>query len=104
MHARASTIQASRDKLGELERILDSAVVDELERSDGYSGIVGLVDPTTGKCVVISFWETDQAMRASDERASRLRNEVSRRLGGSGEPEVERYEVVLQEVRTPVHI
>ena len=104
MHARASTIQASRDKVGELDRILESSVVTELEQSDGYSGIVGLVDPTTGKCVVISFWETDQALRASDERASRLRNEVAKRLGASGEPEVERYEVVLQEVRTPVHM
>ena len=104
MHARASTIQASRDKVGELDRILESSVVSELEQSDGYSGIVGLVDPTTGKCVVISFWETDQAMRASDERASRLRTEAAQRLGATGDATVERYQVVLQEMRTPVHV
>jgi heme-degrading monooxygenase HmoA len=103
MHARASTIQASREKLGELERILESYVLSELEQSDGYSGIVGLSDPTTGKCLVISFWETDQAMRASDERASRLRTDAAQRLGATDDATVERYEVVLQEVRTPVH-
>jgi heme-degrading monooxygenase HmoA len=103
MHARASTIQAARDKLGELERTLESFVLEQLEQSDGYSGIVGMADPTTGKCLIISFWETDQAMRASDERASRLRAEAAERLGATGDVTVERYEVVLQETRTPVH-
>jgi len=103
MHARVSTFQAARDSAGGLERILEREVLAEFEHIDGYSGMVGLLDRASGKCVVISFWESDAAMRASDERATRLRSGVAQRLRSAETPTVERYEVVLQEVRTPVH-
>ena len=104
MHARLSTFQAARDASVGLERILEREVLAEFEHIDGYSGMVGLLDRASGKCVVITFWESDAAMRASDEHATRLRTAVGQRLRATETPTVERYEIVLSEVRTPVHL
>jgi heme-degrading monooxygenase HmoA len=104
MHARLSTYQAARDSAGGLERILEREFLHEFEHIDGYSGMVGLLDRASGKCVVISFWESDAAMRASDEPATRIRSAVGKRLRATETPTVERYEVALHEVRTPVHL
>jgi hypothetical protein len=45
----------------------------------------------------ITFWESEEAMRASEEEADRLREE-SAEVGGDRIAGVERYEVGLFEV------
>src|SRR5919202_1605058 len=50
-----------------------------------------------GKTLGITFWENEEAMRASEEAASRMREE-SAEAGGDTIAGVERYEVGLFEV------
>ncbi len=57
-------------------------------------GALVLVDRGSGKSLSISFWETEDEMRASEELADRARGDAARAVGGSVTG-VERYEVVI---------
>ena len=55
-------------------------------------GVVLLVDRQSGTIVVISLWDGEEALQASEDEATRVREEVT----GPGETaSVERYEVAL---------
>jgi hypothetical protein len=58
-------------------------------------GVVFLVDRHGGTVVVISLWQDEEAMRGSEDEATRVREEVT----SPGETaSVERYEVALLSV------
>ena len=102
MHARVSTLQGSTDQIDEgIDRIRDMTLpaVKEIE---GFKGICSLVDRQTGKGITITLWESDTEMQASEEEANRIRREAAEHLGATGEPTVERYEVALYEIGSPV--
>jgi hypothetical protein len=61
--------------------------------------MVALTDRQSGKTLGISFWESEEAMRASEEGANRLREE-SAEAGRGTVVGVERYEVGLFEVES----
>src|SRR5215213_3202567 len=65
----------------------------------GFSGVLFLADRETGKALSITLWESEQAMRDSEEEASRLRSE-SAEAGGETIAGVERYEVPIVESLT----
>jgi heme-degrading monooxygenase HmoA len=53
-------------------------------------------DRSTGKSITLTFWESEEAMRASEEAADKLRqqaaSEVQEEIAG-----VERFEVYINE-------
>jgi hypothetical protein len=53
-----------------------------------------------GKQPTITLWETEAALRASEEAANRLRPKAADALRASI-ASVERYEVVVSEVKAP---
>jgi hypothetical protein len=59
-------------------------------------GAMVLVDRGSGQSLSISFWETEDEMRASEEQAARSRGEIAD-AGGGNITGVERYEVVIDE-------
>ena len=69
------------------------------EMDPGFKGIIALTDRQSGKLVGITFWESEEAMRASEEGANRLREE-SAEAGGGTVAGVERYEVGLFELES----
>ena len=69
------------------------------EKDPGFKGIIALTDRHSGKLLGITFWESEEAMRATEEEASRLREE-SAEVGGGTVAGVERYEVGLFEVES----
>jgi heme-degrading monooxygenase HmoA len=104
MYARVSTIQGSTDRIDEgIERIRETTLP-EVKQIEGYKGIVSLVDRQTGKGVTFTLWESEEALRASEEEANRIRREAADTLGATAEPAVERYEVALYEVEAPITV
>jgi heme-degrading monooxygenase HmoA len=104
VHARVSTIQGSTDQIDEgIDRIRDTTLP-AVKEIDGFKGILSLVDRQTGKGLTVTLWESEEALRASEEEANRLRREAADRLGSTGEPSVERYEVALYEVESPITV
>jgi heme-degrading monooxygenase HmoA len=55
----------------------------ELENIDGYVGISLLADRQSGRCIITAAYETEDAMRASADKANQLRSRATERFGGT---------------------
>ena len=98
MHARHTTLQASPDKIDDLISELQSSQLPMLKEQDGYKGFTLMVDRGNGRVVGVSFWESEDALRASEEAGDQARGKAVETGGASVEPGVERYEVVLDDM------
>jgi heme-degrading monooxygenase HmoA len=67
------------------------------QEDEGFKGVLALADRQSGKTLTITFWESEETMRATEEEANRLRSELAQ-AGGETIAGVERYEVGIFEV------
>jgi hypothetical protein len=96
--ARVSTY---RGDPGQVDQGLDYArenILPRIQEVDGCEGIYYLVDRESGKALSITFWESEEAMRASEEEADRLRGESAEAADATVE-DVERYEVAISSIQ-----
>jgi hypothetical protein len=96
LFARMNTFEGSPDRLDDALRNVREQVLPQLHQQDGFKGLMFLADYQSGELQLMSFWETVQAMRASEEEANRLRTGVAE-AGDQEIARVERYDVVLFE-------
>jgi hypothetical protein len=61
---------------------------------DGCVGISTMVDRGSGRCIITTAWETEEAMRASAEQARLLRDRAAEQLGGTVE-KIEEWEIAV---------
>ncbi len=102
MYARVTTIEGSTDQIDEgIDRIREMTLP-LIKEIDGFKGICSLVDRQTGKGVTITLWDNEGALQASEEQANRIRRDAAENLGATAEPTVDRYEVAIYEVASPV--
>src|SRR4028119_1336314 len=96
MHARVSTIQGAPGKVDDVARQVQEQTLPRLQKVEGFKGFVALGDRQSGKFIGVSFWESEEALRASDETASGVRSAAAETAGGivAG---VEEYEVLVNE-------
>jgi heme-degrading monooxygenase HmoA len=100
MWVRMSTFQGSTgqsdDEIEQQIKILRENIVPAARQMSGYKGVLSLGDRSTGKSITLTFWESEQAMRGSEEAADKLRQqaaeEVLEEIVG-----VERFEVYINE-------
>ncbi len=97
MHARVTTLEGPPDKLDDATRHVQEQLIPQLQQIDGYKGFIALGDRQSGKLLGVVLWESEEAMRASEEAANRLRGE-SAQAAGAQIVGVERYEVRLFDV------
>jgi heme-degrading monooxygenase HmoA len=71
------------------ESVLPSSTPDE-----GLEGFYHLVDRQSGKAISITLWESEEAMRATEEEANQLRAQIAEAANATIE-NVETYEVAL---------
>jgi hypothetical protein len=101
MYARVSYYSGSPDQVDATISNWRENVLPAVQRRMTQAGIKDqgallLVDRTSGKSLSMSFWETEDDMRASEELADRARGDAAHAVGGSVTG-VERYEVVIDE-------
>jgi heme-degrading monooxygenase HmoA len=92
MFARLGTWQGSAE---ELERWIERArehVKPSIREDAGLTAAYWLVDRAGGKGLIVTFWESEEAMRASEE-ARRRRQAVTSAATGA-QVTTERYEIV----------
>ena len=96
MYARVSTIQGSPGKVDDVTRQTQEQTLPQLQRMEGFKGFVALGDRQSGKMLGVSFWESEEALRASDEAVSNVRSGAAEAADGivAG---VEQYEVLVNE-------
>ncbi len=91
MYARSTTIQAQSSSIDAGIAHVRDTVMPALEGIDGCVGMSLLVDRTSGRCIATSSWESDEAMRASEESIRPMRDQAAELFGGSAQ--VEEWEI-----------
>lgn len=97
MYARISTLEGSPEHIDEGLRQVRENVLPQIQQQEGFKGMVALADRQTGKTIGITFWESEEALKASEEAADRLREDSAEAMSDTIAG-VERYEVGLFEV------
>lgn len=95
MWARVSKFQIPKDRIDEDISESRTTISEAIRTIPGSAGVYYLVDRERGETLAVTLWETEQAMRASEKEASRIREESTTDIGGKI-LSVERYEVALQ--------
>lgn len=94
MHARVTTLEMDPARVDEVRDQLERDDVPEFKKLDGFKGMTLLTERQTGKTIAVTFWESEDALRQSEEAVKDARSRAAE-SGGAGEPQVERYEVIL---------
>lgn len=95
MHARTTTIEGQPDAIDDAVRQVEAQVLPILREQAGFKGFTLHVNRSSGKVMGTSYWESQEAMDASEEAVRAPRDEAARRGGASGAPAVEYYEVII---------
>ena len=96
MYARLTTIEGVPEKMDDAARHAREQTLSQLQQMDGFQGFVALGDRQSGKLLGLAFWESEEALRATEGAASSVRSGVAEAAGGTV-ASVEQYEVVVYE-------
>jgi heme-degrading monooxygenase HmoA len=102
LYARMTTIHSPAERMDEGIAKVKDEIIGMMQQIPGFKGMIGLVDRNANTGITLSLWEDEQAMEAAEEEGSRLRDEAAKAMKAETEPMVNRYEVVLIEMQTPV--
>ena len=91
MYARSTTIQGQPSSIDAGIAHTRDSVMPALEGIDGCVGLSLLVDRTSGRCIVTSSWDSEEAMHASEESIRPIRDRAVELFGGSRQ--VEEWEI-----------
>jgi heme-degrading monooxygenase HmoA len=94
VHARSTTVQAQPSSIDAGLAHIRDEVMPAVQAIDGCVGMSAMIDRETGRCIITTAWETDEAMRASAEKASQLRDRAAENLGGNVE-KIEEWEIAV---------
>ena len=94
MHARMGRVSVSGDKADDMISHVRDTVVPRYEGADGFKGFTLLMDRSGGEAIGISFWESEDAMRASDELGDQARSGAAEAGSGSDQGK-QHYEVAI---------
>jgi heme-degrading monooxygenase HmoA len=94
MHARVSFYEvASGGDVAAAVKGFEDAM-EPLRQMEGNEGATLLVASDSGKAITITYWDTEEHLRSSAERANKLRQETAD-TGGLSIEGVQSYEVAM---------
>ena len=96
MYVRVNTIEGSPDRIDDLTSHIQEQTMPQLRRMEGFEGFVALGDRQSGKVIGVAFWESEEALRATEEALSSVRSGAAEAAGGTL-TSVEQYEVLVNE-------
>ena len=91
MYARSTTIQAQPSSIDAGIAHVRDEVMPALRDMAGCIGISLLVNRQSGRCIVTTAWETDEAMRASLDLVAPIRDRAAQMFGGT--PSIDQWEI-----------
>ena len=96
MYARLTRFDGAPDRIDDATRQTEDVWLPKLREIDGFRGVTSLADRSTGTIVAITFWESEDAMRASDKKVTSVRKDVADAVAVRSQPTLEHYEVIIQ--------
>ncbi len=97
MFARVSTFEGPLEQVDELVDTVVEKVLPQLKRLGGFNGVLALADRQSGKVLTVLLWESEEAMRATEEASYWFRR-YSAEVSSETVTDVERYEVIFSEL------
>lgn len=94
MYARSTTMMAQPDRIDDGIRKVNDELMSMVTDIDGCMGLSLLVDRSTGRCIATSSWESEQAMRASNEQLMPIRQRLLDTLNADG-LEIQQWEIAI---------
>jgi heme-degrading monooxygenase HmoA len=94
MHARIGRVTFSADQADQAVSHVRENVIPKLQEQDGFKGFTLLIDRSGGQGIGVSFWESEDALRATHELADQVRGGVAQAVGGSDEGQ-QSFEVAI---------
>ena len=94
--ARTFTIEGRRELLDDFARAGYEKILPALRRLDGFEGLLVLANHGNGKVLVVTLWDSEEAMRGG-EKASHWFRVFGAEAAGGEVTDLERYEVVYSE-------
>jgi heme-degrading monooxygenase HmoA len=94
VYARSTTINAAPASLDAGIAQVRDEVMPRLLEMDGCIGLSMLVDRKSGRCITTSAWQSEAAMRATDEELQPVRERIAETMGGSS-PTVQEWEIAV---------
>jgi heme-degrading monooxygenase HmoA len=101
--ARTSTL-IDVEKIDEGIKSFEFEIMPKLKEVPGFAGATLHVDRPTKTMVATTYWDSLDALKASEQKANELRRTASLAAGTTAEPRVDRYECpFVSEIRIPAH-
>lgn len=94
MYARSTTIMANLDRIDDGIALVDNELMSMMTHIRGCMGLSMLVDRASGRCIATSSWESEDAMRASNEQLQPVRQRLLDTLGAD-DLEVQEWEIAI---------
>ena len=101
MHVRTTRIPVSSAAAATADTTSYETMVTAMRQVDGFLGAMLLVDRSTGANLGLTFWDSEDALRASEDVANQQRKAGAAALGATGAPTVERFEVAYYAAPQP---
>lgn len=97
MFARVTTLTGGDpSKLEESIELARREILPRARQLQGWKGVISLADRSTGDGMLITLWDSEEAMNASSQQAKGLRAE-SQAPAGESETGVRGFEVMILE-------
>ncbi len=98
MYARVLKIRTAADQIDAVAMLFEESVIPLCKSQKGFKGGQYIADRKTGSGILLTFWESEEAMQAS-ERSRFFQDQVTRFIGFFTAPPLrEAYEVILFDV------
>ena len=93
MFARVTVVQSSPDRYDDAVRVINERAVPGAGQIPGLKAAYWAVDRSSGKGVTLAVFETEEALKASEEQVRQLRERSVAEAGGKI-VSVDTYEIV----------
>ncbi len=93
MYARSTTMRVRPEAMDDLMGFIRDDSMPMVTQLDGCIGLSLLTDRDTGRCIVTSAWQTEEAMRGSEEQVRASRERAAERFGTT--PEIKEWEIAV---------
>lgn len=95
MHARLTRIQGSAEQVDAAIEMAKNDVLPTLQGCTGYKGFSVGVDRSSGAMFGLSFFDSEENLRASDDAVRQKREETASTAGGTAD--VTHFEIVIDD-------
>ncbi len=97
MFTRVLTMKMEIDRIDEASMLFEESVIPLCKNQKGYKGAYFLADRNTGKCNVITIWDNEESMMATEKSRFFQEQVVKFMRFFTSNPIREAYEVIVED-------